>query len=295
MKRTKSFRVVVATDGSANARAAVAAAVRFPWPRGARAEVLVAHHSEVPGGSRGPVLTALDRNVTRIVANARRALARRWPDAEAVVARDAPAAAILAQSRRRRPGAIVVGWRGHGTVRRLLLGSVSRDVVRQASSPVLVVRRRPREFRTFVLGVDGSRHARQAAQFLATLNPPRGGQVTVIRVEEPMPMPPSAGRLPGGIRGIIRQQVTAINAERLARAQRDVDQVAARLARRGWRVRTAVRFGAPLNEVLGTVTAVRADALVVGARGTGGIKRLVLGSVAEGALNRSRVPVLIVR
>jgi nucleotide-binding universal stress UspA family protein len=175
------------------------------------------------------------------------------------------------------------------------MGSVSRDVVRQASAPVLVVRRTPREFKTFVLGIDGSRHARRAAQFLATLSPPRGARITVVRVEEPMAMPPSAGRLPGGIRGILRQQVVAINAERLAHAQRDVDQVAAMLARRGWRVRTNVRLGAPLDELIGTVGATTADTLVVGARGTGGLKRLLLGSVADGALNRSPVPVLIVR
>jgi len=35
--------------------------------------------------------------------------------------------------------------------------------------------------------------------------------------------------------------------------------------------------------------------LVVGARGTGGVARLLLGSVAEGALTRCPAPVLIVR
>jgi nucleotide-binding universal stress UspA family protein len=241
------------------------------------------------------MLTALDRNATRIADGARRALAERWPEADVVVARKPPVAAILDEARRLRPGAIVVGWRGHGALRRLLMGSVSRDVVRQASAPVLVVRRAPRDFKTFVLGVDGSRHARRAAELLATLDPPRGARVTVVRVEEPMVMPPSAGRLPGGIRGILRQQVAAINAERRARAQRDVDQVAARLARRGWRAQTSVRLGAPLEELLGTVAATGAGALVVGARGAGGLKRLVLGSCADGALNRSPVPVLVVR
>ena len=39
----------------------------------------------------------------------------------------------------------------------------------------------------------------------------------------------------------------------------------------------------------------RADVLIVGARGVTGLRRLLLGSVAEGALNTSPVPVLIVR
>jgi nucleotide-binding universal stress UspA family protein len=285
----------VATDGSPIARAAVATTIGFPWPRDARVYGLVARRPAAGGGTMRPVLTALDRDASRIAASTRRALARRWPEAEVAVVAKPAVAAILDEARRLRAGTIVVGWRGHGAVRRLLMGSVSRDVVRQARIPVLVVRRRPRDLRAFVLGVDGSRHARQAAEYLATLSPPRGGRVTVVRIEEPMGMPPSAGRLPGGIRAMVRQQVAAINAQRLARAQRDVDAVAARLARRGWSVRTSVRLGAPLEELLGVVATTGAGTLVVGARGTGGMTRLLLGSVADGALNRSPVPVLVVR
>ena len=37
------------------------------------------------------------------------------------------------------------------------------------------------------------------------------------------------------------------------------------------------------------------DVLVIGARGTGGIERLLLGSVAEGAMARAPMSVLVVR
>jgi nucleotide-binding universal stress UspA family protein len=56
-----------------------------------------------------------------------------------------------------------------------------------------------------------------------------------------------------------------------------------------------VREGVPLAELLQEVAASRADLLVVGARGTGGLARLLLGSVAEGVLDRSPVPVLLVK
>ena len=39
----------------------------------------------------------------------------------------------------------------------------------------------------------------------------------------------------------------------------------------------------------------RADLLVLGARGTGGLARLLLGSVADGALRLATVPVLVVK
>jgi nucleotide-binding universal stress UspA family protein len=52
--------------------------------------------------------------------------------------------------------------------------------------------------------------------------------------------------------------------------------------------------GAPLSVLLDAVEGLRADVLVVGARGVTGLTHMLLGSVAEGALNRSPVPILIV-
>lgn len=287
--------MLVATDGSPSARAAVDAAAGFPWPRGTRLHGVVARRATATRVTGAPIRTALDIQTARTATNVKRALARRDRDVDVVVVDRPPVAAILQEARRLKAGAIVMGWRGHGPFRRLMMGSVSRDVLREAKCPVLVVRRRPRELRAFVLGLDGSSNARRAARFLATLLPPRGGRVTVIRIEEPMSMPPTAGRLPAGVRAVLRREVAEINAGRLRRAKRDVDAVAATLARRGWSVRTIVRFGAPLDGLLDAVAASGAHAMVVGARGTGGMKRLLLGSVADGALNRSPVPVLVVR
>jgi nucleotide-binding universal stress UspA family protein len=285
--------ILVATDGSPTARAAVATALTFPWPPGASGHVIVA--ARAPGGIRGLARTALGRESARIAKHAQRTLSRRWPDADVAIVDKPAAAAILDEARRRRADAIVVGWRGHGALARLLMGSVSRAVLREARCPVLVVRRRPRDARRFVIGIDGSANARRAARFLARLTPPPNGRVTVVRIEEPMPTPPSAGRLPGSVRGMLRSEIAKVNNERLTRARRSVGTVAATLARRGWRVAKIVRLGAALDELLATVASTGAGTLVVGARGTGGMRRLLLGSVADGALNKSHIPVLIVR
>jgi nucleotide-binding universal stress UspA family protein len=53
--------------------------------------------------------------------------------------------------------------------------------------------------------------------------------------------------------------------------------------------------GEPLRELLGAVATGGAELLVLGARGTSGVRYLLLGSVAEGALNRSTGAVLISR
>lgn len=294
MARQREFRVLVATDGSPAARAAVAAAAVFPWPRRTRIRGVVARRMGAAAGGPVWVRAALHRGFERVAAAARRALARRWRDAEVVLADRPPVEAILTEARRFGARAIVLGWSGHGAVRRLLMGSVSRAVVREAKCPVLVVRRLPRAMRAFVVGLDGSRNARRAARFLAGLGPPRGGRVTVVRVVEPVAVP-SAGLLPAAVRATIQREAAAVNAGQLARARRDVDRVAAALRRAGWKARAAVHSGAPLGELLAAVEGTKADALVVGARGVGRLERLLLGSVTEGALNRSTGAVLVVR
>jgi nucleotide-binding universal stress UspA family protein len=291
--RHKALGVVVATDGSSAGRAAIAAAVAFPWPAGSRVLGVVAR-----GGwarvSTPTVALVLGEAVGRIARSARRMLARRWPAAEVVIVDRPPVEAILAEARRFRAAVIVMGWRGHGGFSRLMMGSVSRGVLRRAPCPVLVVRRRPGRVSRFVVGFDGSANARRGHAFLARLAPPRGGRVVLAHVLEPMPVPSSAW-LSQSTRRAARSEVAALNAKRRAQAERELEKGAEALRRAGWRVRTTVRIGVPLAELLATVRDTRAHVLVVGARGVGGVERLLLGSVAEGVLTWSSVPVLISR
>jgi nucleotide-binding universal stress UspA family protein len=53
--------------------------------------------------------------------------------------------------------------------------------------------------------------------------------------------------------------------------------------------------GEPLRDLLDVVAKEHANLLVVGARSTTGVRHLLLGSVAEGALNRCPVPVVVAR
>jgi nucleotide-binding universal stress UspA family protein len=237
------------------------------------------------------VRAAVDENFDRIAVAARRVLRRRWPTADVAVLDKPPVEAILAEAR----GAdvVVVGCRDYGAVGRLLLGSVSRDVVRRSACSTLVVKGRPRDLRRYVIAVDGSANARRAVEFVAQLQP-RGGHVTLVRVLEPMRVG-SIGLMPAAVRSRLAGEMAAARDEQTRAAQRDLTAGTAVLTRAGWRVRSVVRWGVPVDELLAAVRSAGAHGLVMGARGTGGIARLLLGSVAEGALNRSRVPVLLVR
>lgn len=149
-------------------------------------------------------------------------------------------------------------------------------------------------FRRVVLGTDGSAHSRRAAAFLTRVMPPRGGRVTVVRVVEPMRVP-AMPLVPAAMRAQIAGQADAVNRVHTATARRQVEAVAATLARAGWRARGVVRSGVPLAELLAAVRAERADVLALGARGAGAVTHFLLGSVAEAALKHAPVEVLIVK
>ncbi len=293
MGTDKDFRVLVATDGSAPAKAAVATAVRFPWPARTRAHGVTAR--PVPATYRRTLLVAaLDRSAELIARGARRALARRWPGADVAIVDTAPVAGVLHEAKRLDADVIVLGWRGHGAVRRFLMGSVSRGVVRGATCAVLVVRRGQRGVGRIVIGFDGSDNAQRAVEFVGRLHPPRGGHVTIFTAVDHIGVP-SHALAPHGVGATVATEVKRINAESTARAKKNLARAEAMLARSGWRVRTTVTAGAPLHDLLATVDSAGAHLLVVGARGASGVRHLLVGSVAEGALNRCPVPVLMVR
>jgi nucleotide-binding universal stress UspA family protein len=294
MPRRGVFRVVIGSDGSPSGQMAVEAAAGFPFP--ARSDALVV----VATGSRGstewsPLAQGAARQGCEEVAGRAVAiLRRRWPDARWLCPARPPGEAILGAARSVGASAIVVGFRGLGTLGRLFMGSVSRHVVRGATCPVLVVKRALGRPRAFALGVDGSDNSRRAAEWMAALPPPPGGRVSLVAVIERMRMP-SAGLLPASMRRILRAEADQLLAEQRARAERALNPLAVRLQRAGWKARGVVREGVPLQALIDTAEGEGADALVMGARGTGGVTRLLLGSVAEGAVSRAPMSVLIVR
>jgi nucleotide-binding universal stress UspA family protein len=288
--RARSFRVLVATDGSEHARAAIATAVSFPWPAHTKVRVVAARRTRAEY-RRSILLSALDRGADAAAETARRSLSRRWPDVAVAVVDKVPVKGILEQAEKFAADVIVIGWRGHGALRRLLMGSVSRAVVRGARCSVLVVRRRVR-VRRIVVGLDGSAMAKRAVAVVEGLLPPADGRVVLHTVVEVMGVP-SHGGVPRVV--AVSREVKRINAKRAKAAARELNRAVARLKRAGWHTRTVLTSGEPLRDLLKTVAGARPQLLVVGARGASGIRQLLLGSVAEGALNRSPVPVLIAR
>src|SRR5262245_26758763 len=63
----------------------------------------------------------------------------------------------------------------------------------------------------------------------------------------------------------------------------------------GLRVRVTTRDGVPYQEIAGLATDERADLIVIGTEGRGGLNRALLGSVADRVVRLAPCPVLTVR
>jgi nucleotide-binding universal stress UspA family protein len=134
--------------------------------------------------------------------------------------------------------------------------------------------------------------ARRALAFVAGLVRPADGRVILLTAVDEIVVP-SLGLLPAT--ATVARGAKRTNARRARAAKTALNRAAVLLQRAGWRTRKVLTSGEPLSDLLGTVASTRAQWLVVGARGTSGVRHLLLGSVAEGAVNRSPIPVLLVR
>ena len=78
---------------------------------------------------------------------------------------------------------IVAGTRGLGAFGRMVLGSVSTNLVNQAPCPVLVVRKRSNtQLRKILVAADGSKNANKAIEYAASIAKNVGADLSIVHV-----------------------------------------------------------------------------------------------------------------
>ncbi|NYH52614.1 MULTISPECIES: universal stress protein [Nocardiopsis] len=188
---------------------------------------------------------------------------------------------------------LVVGTRGLGRVASMFVGSVSVRVAAQAHCPVTVVpssegRPATTSLNRVVVGVDGSTHSRRALDLAVDLASEGEGELVVVNSwEVPYPYDPVA--------------MTAMGYEPQEKIfdRKSEELVAGMLAdaaderREGLDVEVSVvrTQDTPVNALLRAAEG--ADAIVVGSHGRGAVRGLIMGSVSQGVLHRSEIPVVV--
>lgn len=193
----------------------------------------------------------------------------------------------------------VVAMSSHGRTgaRRIVIGSVASRVVHDAGCPVLVVRRsdaaavEPR-FERILVPLDGSDFSEAAlARVAAVLGTPL--QFHLVRVIESSVIPASAFYEPGMPvqYGLVGEYLAAAREEATIYLQDKADALTAA----GHDVSWEVRDGRVAGEIITAASEHEIDVIAMATHGRGGIGRLVFGSVAEGVLHQTTVPLLLAR
>jgi nucleotide-binding universal stress UspA family protein len=289
------MRILLATDGSKDAAAAVAFLRELPLPASSKVRIMSAVTFPTFALEPPPVRefkSSVLEDVRRVIDEARAALAPGGLDIETEVVIGNPKEEIARTAREWGADLVVLGARGLGRIKRFLLGSVSLAVARHVACPVLVVKGRARKLESVIVGMDGSEDSFQALRFLLSLPLLRRTKLRLLSVIEPIRYPTSA---PGAVRGHLIRMLKEMENERRGQLESALEKAAAELEGSITRVTRSTPTGDPADVIIAAAATHDADLVVVGARGLGGMSRLLLGSVSEKVLQYAPCPVLIVK
>lgn len=181
---------------------------------------------------------------------------------------------------------VVLGTEGRGGVRRMACGSVAEAVLRRSRRPVMVVRnpgeaRGTAGIRRILHPTDFSEGSRPALAMARVLARAERAELVLIHVA------PEA--VPGG-GAFFAPPVVEPEREQLARLE---EQSAAALP--GLSVRSHLCQGDAAGEIVLAADDFQCDLIVMGSHGRTGLRRLLMGSVAESVCRNAPCPVLIIR
>jgi nucleotide-binding universal stress UspA family protein len=142
-------------------------------------------------------------------------------------------------------------------------------------------------YRHVLVPLDGSLLAEGALGDAVAIAEAQGAAITLLQV-----LPPVNDVLEiGGDRLYVDEQIET----RRARALEYLDRVRHRIAGRKVTVGVAVVTGSAADAILDYASSQAADLIVMGSHGRSGIRRWILGSVAEKVLHGAGGPVLLIR
>lgn len=308
------MKILIAYDGSECGDAALADLKSAGLPKTAEAVVMTladvflpppineevdnTFPMTVPAGVRRAHERA-EREVKEAESLARRAgeqLKRSFPDwqirHEALA--DSPAWALIRTADEWKADLIVMGARGHSVLGgRLILGSVSQRVLYEASCSVRIARGRSGQTNAslrIVIGVDGSPYANAAVDAVCQRAWPAGTEVRLVAVVDTV-----LAITPDPTEPAIIKWIEVGDEDNWDQIRQIFEPAAAKLRAVGLDAAVMIRRGNPKDEVVEEAASWGADCIFVGAKGTRGVDRLLLGSVSAVVSARAPCSVEVVR
>jgi len=177
---------------------------------------------------------------------------------------------------------IIMGRRGLRAVERMLVGRVTARVIGHSQRDVLVVPNNTQVgWKKIVVGTDGSRYSSLATSRAIAFARSYGGELRVLSVVD-VPTEFYA-EAPHAVEDLI------------LKAKGVVTEVKKQAEASGVQAETFVAEAEAYQAVNNLAEEQKADMIVIGSHGRTGLRRLLMGSVAEKAIGYATRPVLVVK
>jgi nucleotide-binding universal stress UspA family protein len=177
---------------------------------------------------------------------------------------------------------IVIGRRGLHRLERSLVGSVTARVIGYSQRDVLVV---PGDthvgFQRVLVATDGSKYCRAATERAIDFSLSYGGEISVASIVD----------VPAEFYAEAPQVVD----DMIHKAKGNAEEVKKKAEASGVKAEAFVREGEPYQAIIDIAKARDVNIIIMGSHGRTGMKRLLMGSVAEKVIGYAPCPVLVVK
>jgi nucleotide-binding universal stress UspA family protein len=288
-------RILVPLDGSIAAEAIIPYVERIATATNARVLLLAAvdkprDWGEDTGGDLKGERHEAESYLLRLQARLTSATGN---DVEAEVVTSEPAAGILAAAERQHPDLIAMTTHGRSGVARWVLGSVAAKVLHATHTPLLLVRppangkqTKASTLKKLLVPLDASELSTSVLPFAGDLAKRLEASVVLFHaVFEPVMTYPGAEAF---FNTPVLEEMEAGAREFLASAAGD-------LTEQGVKADVVAAIGNATDGIVWAAERENADLIVMSTHGRSGLGRMVLGSVADGVVRRTSLPVIVVR
>ena len=287
------MKFIVALDGSTQSMNAVHALAHFKPPE----ELTLVHaltlpelshpmiRAEVRDQIRDDIEIKLRQDGNTLLCRSAEELPSDFEPAQQIQESGSPAQVVLETAQSARADMILLGARGLGRVKELVLGSISHRIVEHAPCSTLVFKGPLPSLRKILLPVEGKEDAELAFNFLST-RPFRDPVEIQLMTVWPQPQSPWP---------ITLEQSKQLEEHAILHAQETLDSLAAKLGNMGYPATNYVGLGDPSYAIIEQQRANNADMIMIGSHGRQGLSRFLLGSVSHSVLHQATCPTLIIR
>ncbi len=274
-------RIMLATDGSKYSAGAIKEAINFAKTCESQLYAMSAIEINPEFFALAPPLVEkTEKALKKHLEGIKNRAAKENVECEIIIREgEEPYRLIIEEADKKQAEMIVMGRRGRTGLTRLLMGSVTARVIGHATRKVLVVPRTTSiKWKNIVLATDGSKHSRSAEKEAVNLIKHCCKTCTLNVIT------------------VIQKSATK---ESTRRYENSLNRIKSNAEKENIKVETVLTKSKPTESIHEAIIEYskekKADIIVMGSHGRTGIKRLLMGSVAERVIGHTTSSVLVVK